>query len=128
MAELNTILHVDDDEDILEITRMALQLVDKFELHQCSSGAEALQVIDSVKPDLLLLDVMMPEMTGPELWDLIRSRDGTADIPVVFMTAKAEARISEELRDRGALAVVTKPFDPMTLGAQIRAAWAEKIS
>ncbi len=124
MAELTTILHVDDDEDILEITRMALQLVDTFELHQCSSGSAALEVIDAVNPDLLLLDVMMPEMTGPELWEAVRSRKDSADIPVIFMTAKAENTISSDLRNRGALEVVTKPFDPMTLGAQIRAAWA----
>jgi CheY-like chemotaxis protein len=124
MTDLKMILHVDDDEDILEITRMALQLVDTFELHQCSSGRDALQAIDRLDPDLLLLDVMMPEMTGPELWDAIRARTGRADLPAVFMTAKAESRISEDLMDRGALKVVTKPFDPMTLGAQIREAWA----
>ena len=124
MSDLKTILHVDDDEDILEITRMALQLVDKFELHQCSSGPEALSVIDSVKPDLLLLDVMMPEMTGPELWEEVRAQPANHGMPVVFMTAKAESKISAELMERGALKVVTKPFDPMTLGSQIRAAWA----
>jgi len=126
MTELKTILHVDDDEDILEITRMALQLVDTFELHQCASGSAALEAIDAVNPDLLLLDVMMPEMTGPELWEAVRSREDSADIPVVFMTAKAENTLSAELRNRGALEVVTKPFDPMTLGSQIRAAWAAR--
>jgi CheY-like chemotaxis protein len=124
MPELKTILHVDDDEDILEITRMALQLVDQFELRQFDSGEAALEAIPEVKPDLLLLDVMMPGMTGPELWDSIRSRPGAADIPAIFVTAKAEDKMSNELRQRGALEVVTKPFDPMTLGAQLRAAWA----
>lgn len=124
MPELKTILHVDDDEDILEITRMALQLVDQFELRQFDSGEAALEAIPEVQPDLLLLDVMMPGMTGPELWDNVRSRPGTADIPAVFVTAKAEDKMSNELRQRGALEVVTKPFDPMTLGAQLRAAWA----
>jgi CheY-like chemotaxis protein len=123
MAELKTILHVDDDEDILEITRMALQLVDSFELRQFDSGHDALAALPEVKPDLLLLDVMMPGMTGPELWDRIRQMGGAGDIPAIFVTAKAEARISDELLERGALDVVTKPFDPMTLGAQIRAAW-----
>jgi DNA-binding response OmpR family regulator len=124
MTDLKTILHVDDDEDILEITRMALQLVDSFSLHQCSCGPDALAVIDSVQPDLLLLDVMMPGMTGPELWEEVRARPDRAEVPVIFMTAKAETKISTDLMGRGALKVVTKPFDPMTLGAEIRKAWA----
>ena len=126
MSELKTILHVDDDEDILEITRMALQLVDTFELHQCDCGPDALEALDSMNPDLLLLDVMMPGMTGPELWEKVRARPDRAEIPVVFMTAKAETKISTDLMNRGALKVVTKPFDPMTLGAELRTAWAER--
>lgn len=124
MAELRTIVHVDDDEDILEITRMALQLVDDFELRQFHSGEAALDAINEAKPDLLLLDVMMPGITGPELWDSVCSQPGGEGIPAVFVTAKAEEKMSSELRRRGALDVVTKPFDPMTLGAQLRAAWA----
>jgi CheY-like chemotaxis protein len=125
MSELRTILHVDDDEDILEITRMALQIVDDFELRQFASGPKALEAVGDVEPDLLLLDVMMPGMTGPELWDSIGTRADGTSIPAIFVTAKAEDRMSAELKARGALAVVTKPFDPMTLGAQIRAAWAQ---
>jgi len=123
-TELKRIVHVDDDEDILEIARMALQLVDSFDLHQFSSAAAALKDIDDIAPDLLLLDVMMPDMTGPELWDELRRRGQDHAPPAVFMTAKAEERLAVELRERGALDVVTKPFDPMTLGARIRDAWA----
>ena len=126
MAELNTILHVDDDEDILEITRMALQLVDSFDLHQCLRTADALAAVPRVKPDLLLLDYMMPEMSGPELWAAVRQVPGFETVPAIFMTAKAEDRIYSELRDAGALDVVTKPFDPMTLGAHIRSVWAAR--
>jgi CheY-like chemotaxis protein len=66
---------------------------------------------------------MMPGMTGPELWDKVREIPDVSDIPAIFVTAKAENEITDDLRARGALEVVTKPFDPMTLGAQIRAAW-----
>lgn len=124
MAELNSILHVDDDADILEITRMALQIVDSFELHQFNSGQAALDALGNLQPDLLLLDFMMPGMTGPDFWDAAKTKSGRSDIPTIFMTAKAEDEISEELLNRGALAVITKPFDPMSLGKQIRAAWS----
>lgn len=126
MTELKTILHVDDDEDILEIARMALQLVDNFDLHQFSSGPSALASLDTVAPQLLLLDVMMPGMTGPELSCHIRSIDRHKDIPVIFMTAKAEDSMSKELLESGALGVITKPFDPMTLGSQIRSIWSKQ--
>lgn len=123
MPELKTILHVDDDDDILEIARMALQLVDNFDLHQFNSGPAALDALDEVAPQLLLLDVMMPGMTGPELSGRIRSMDKHRDIPVIFMTAKAEDSLSKELLENGALGVITKPFDPMTLGSEIRSIW-----
>lgn len=123
MSELKTILHVDDDKDILEIARMALTLVDSFELHQFTSGTDALAAIGSIQPDLLLLDVMMPNMSGPEVWKEAVSTLET-EIPTIFMTAKAEDEMSEELKTNGALEVITKPFDPMTLGAQIRTAWS----
>ncbi|MEN8659916.1 response regulator [Marivita sp.] len=126
MTELKTILHVDDDEDILVIARMALQLVDTFEIHQFNSGPAALAALDDVKPQLLLFDVMMPGMTGPELAEKIKFTDQHRDIPIIFMTAKAEDAMSKELLEGGALDVITKPFDPMTLGQQIRAAWQSR--
>ncbi|WP_439523306.1 response regulator [Marivita sp.] len=126
MTTLTTILHVDDDEDILEIARMALQLVDNFDLYQCNSGPKALEMLDDVKPQLLLLDVMMPSMTGPDLFDIVRSNERHRDIPAIFMTAKAEDEMSKKLLEGGALDVFTKPFDPMTLGSQIRTVWAKR--
>jgi DNA-binding response OmpR family regulator len=127
MSELRTILHVDDDEDILEIARMALEMVDDFDLHQFPSGADALEGLKSLSPQLFLLDVMMPGMSGPELSQKIKAYPDHRDTPTIFMTAKAEDATSKELLEGGALDVITKPFDPMTLGAQIRTIWAEKV-
>jgi DNA-binding response OmpR family regulator len=127
MSELRTILHVDDDEDILEIARMALEMVDDFDLHQFPSGADALEGLKSLSPQLFLLDVMMPGMSGPELSQKIKAHPDHRDTPTIFMTAKAEDATSKELLEAGALDVITKPFDPMTLGAQIRTIWAEKV-
>ena len=128
MTELRTILHVDDDEDILEIARMALEMVDDFELHQFQSGAAALEGLKTLSPQLFLLDVMMPGMPGPELSEAIKAHPEHRDTPTIFMTAKAEDATSKELLEAGALDVITKPFDPMTLGAQIRAIWAKNVS
>ena len=124
MKELNKILHVDDDGDIREIARMALELVAQMTVHQCSSGKEALEQAEGFQPDLFLLDVMMPEMSGEETWRKLLEIPALAGVPAIFMTAKAEASISRDLRQAGAIAVITKPFDPMTLGDQIREAWA----
>ena len=123
MTELKKILHVDDDDDILEIAKMALELVDNFELHQFNSAQSALPHIERIAPQLLLFDVMMPGMTGPQLSEMLRSNPATRNIPTIFMTAKAEDTMSMELIQGGALTVITKPFDPMTLGTQIREAW-----
>ena len=126
MTELHTILHVDDDPDILEIARVALGVLDTFQLHQSNSGKKALEDIETAKPDLLLLDVMMPEMTGPDLWKKLKEDPAHSDIPAIFMTAMAEDAMAEELLQDGALAVITKPFDPMQLGEKIRDAWTKQ--
>ncbi|SHG79636.1 response regulator [Marivita hallyeonensis] len=125
MPELKTILHVDDDEDILEIAKLSLEVVDNFELYQFNSGAAALEAFDSIAPQLLLLDVMMPAMTGPELWQRVKQDYADRTVPTIFMTAKAEEATSRDLITAGALEVITKPFDPMSLGGQVRDAWTQ---
>jgi DNA-binding response OmpR family regulator len=122
-AAPSVILHVDDDRDTLEITRLALQVVDSFTLHQFDNAEAALSQAVDLRPDLLLLDVMMPGMSGPELWRALRVMQGAGEIPTIFMTARADDEALSDLVRRGALHVITKPFDPMTLGAQIREAW-----
>lgn len=119
----SVILHVDDDRDTLEITRLALQLVDSFIVHQFDNAEAALSQALELRPDLLLLDVMMPGMSGPELWSALRIMQGADEIPTIFMTARADDDASADLVRQGALHVIIKPFDPMTLGAEIREAW-----
>lgn len=116
------ILHVEDDGDIREITRIALSLCKDFEVLQCASGQEALELMESYRPDLFLLDLMMPGMTGQQLLDEIRCLKGLQDIPVIFMTARAQEVDVEKLRKAGAMSVIRKPFDPMTLGEVIKSA------
>ena len=123
MQELSKILHVEDDLDIQAIAQIALETIGGFEVLQCSSGQEALKAAPDFKPDLFLLDVMMPGMTGPETLAALRELPGMADIPAIFMTAKAQRDEVAEFLALGAIEVVVKPFEPMELAGEIRAAW-----
>jgi len=123
---LNRILMVEDDADIRTVAEMALTLVGAMTVRVCASGVEALEAIDAFAPQLVLLDVMMPEMDGPTVLARLRERPGSARIPVVFMTAKAQSDEIAHLRALGALGVVAKPFDPMTLAATLGEIWERR--
>lgn len=123
MSKLERILHVDDDEDIRTLTKMALELVGKYEVEQFPTGEAALENPAGLTSQLFLLDYMMPGMSGEELWRNLKSVPGLEDVPVVFMTAKAEAAFSERLMEMGALAVIMKPFEIAELSAQIADIW-----
>lgn len=114
------ILYVDDDDDIREIAQMSLELDPDLEVRLCSSGAEAIDAVASWTPDLVLLDVMMPGMDGPEALARLRDDASSAAIPVVFITARSQEKEVERLKALGAAGVIAKPFDPMTLAKQAR--------
>ena len=120
---LQKILYVEDEKDIQTVARMALEMVGKFTVKTCSSGGEALGEFTAFRPDLVLLDVMMPEMDGPTTLARIRELAGGERIPVVFMTAKVQPHEIANLKKLGALDVIAKPFDPMTLSNSIRTIW-----
>jgi CheY-like chemotaxis protein len=114
------VLHVDDEPDIREIVEMSLGLDPALTVRSCSSGGDALAAAVAWSPDLILLDVMMPMMDGPTTLTHLRQSPRTADIPVVFMTARAQPRELEHFVSLGAEGVIAKPFDPMTLAAAVR--------
>lgn len=116
------LLHVEDDIDIREIALLALELSGEFDVVQCASGPDAIAMLEQFTPDVLLLDMMMPGMTGKETLTHIRAIEGFAQTPAVLMTARAQLSQLEELRAVGAAEVISKPFDPMVLGDQIKAA------
>ena len=123
MSKLERILHVDDDDDVRAIVQITLELVGGYSLHQCASGPEAIETAVAFKPQLFLLDVMMPIMTGEETWRQLALQLELKDVPAIFMTAKAERRNIEKLMGQGALAVITKPFDPAQLCERIEQEW-----
>jgi CheY-like chemotaxis protein len=114
------ILHVDDEPDIREVVELSLSLDPDFMLQGCGSGSDALAVAAEWQPDMILLDVMMPVMDGPATLVQLRENGRTASIPVIFMTARAQAREVDRFRSLGAVGVIPKPFDPMTLAASVR--------
>jgi two-component system OmpR family response regulator len=118
--KISKILLVDDDPSIRRITQIGLTGVGKFEVVLASSGTEALDLVISEKPDLILLDVMMPRMDGPATLSKLRELGVLDHVPVIFMTAKVQKQEVEAYLELGACGVVSKPFDPMTLSAQVQ--------
>ena len=123
MSELERILYVEDEPDIRAVAEIALETVAGFTLLTCSSGEEALAKAVEFAPDLLLLDVMMPNMDGPSTLQELRKLPELSNTPAMFMTAKVQPQEIEHFKSLGAIEVIPKPFDPMTLGEQIKAAW-----
>lgn len=116
------ILVIDDTEDVRAVAGMALELNQDMIVRTCGSGAEGLQIAAKWKPDLILLDVQMPEMSGPETLELLRSGEQTTSIPVIFFTASVgqnDKSRRDVLLQLGAQGLISKPFDPMALAGQV---------
>lgn len=118
---MRKILYVDDDDDIREIALMCLTVEPDLDPRGAASGQEALDLVESWEPDLILLDVMMPGMDGPATLKKLIERRGAKLAPVVFCTARAQARDLSHYSALGAAGVIAKPFDPMSLGKQAKA-------
>lgn len=126
MTELNRILYVEDEPDIRDIARLALEAIGGYDVMLCESGREALKELPQFKPQLILLDVMMPAMDGPTTFAAIRQLPRGRDIPVIFMTAKVQAHEIAAYRAMGSIGVISKPFDAMLLASQIRELWDKR--
>ena len=122
---LEKILYVEDEQEIREVANLALETVGGFSLKSCGSGPEAVDIAPSYQPDLLLLDVMMPEMDGPATLEEIRKIPGLESVPVIFMTANVQPQEVSHYQKLGALDIIPKPFDPMTLAETVRVIWGK---
>ena len=120
---LNRILLVEDESDIQAVAQLALEAVGGFTVKICCSGNEALHEVPTFEPDLILLDVMMPVMDGPSTLKALRQLPLTAETPVIFMTAKVQPQERRYYEELGAIGVIPKPFDPITLSSTIQTIW-----
>ncbi|GGB70137.1 response regulator [Shewanella inventionis] len=116
---LEKILHIEDDESIRVIVDMALVDISGYTLVSCASGQDAINQVEQYTPNLILLDAMMPGMDGLQTLIELRKKSSYQQIPVVFMTARIQQSEQQEYLDAGAVAVIEKPFDPMSLGNQL---------
>lgn len=120
---LSRVVYVEDEPDIQAIVRIALEAIGGLQVTIFNSGQEAIARAADQQPQLLVLDVMMPGLDGPSTLRLLREQPGMQHVPAVFMTAKAQPQEIEQLLQQGAIAVVSKPFDPMQLAEQLQRHW-----
>jgi CheY-like chemotaxis protein len=120
---LSRICYVEDDEDIQKIVRMSLERIGKMTVEVVGDPMVAIERIVAFKPDLVMLDWMMPGMDGPALYRKMLELPETNSLPVVFITAKASQRELDELCKLGAAGTISKPFSPKDLPEQLRAIW-----
>ena len=123
---LEKIMLVEDDGDIRTVAAMSLEMVGGLNVLACESGEAALDAIAAFGPQLVLLDVMMPGMNGPEVLARMRARPEGAQVPVAFMTAKVQPEEIRALLALGVIDVIAKPFDPMTLPDRVKALWGRE--
>ncbi len=119
------ICYVEDDEDIQRIVRMSLERVGKMTVAVVSDPTRAIETMAEFKPDMVMLDWMMPVLDGPALFRQMKLRPDTNALPVVFITAKASQRDLDELKTLGAAGTISKPFSAKDLPDQLRAIWAK---
>jgi CheY-like chemotaxis protein len=124
-APLDRILLVEDDPDIQAVARLSLERIGRFTLRICPSGLDALAVAPGFRPQMILLDVKLPEIDGPETLARLRQLPALDRTPVVFLTAKSQADEVQGYRKLGAAEVIPKPFDPRSLPGRLQQIWEQ---
>lgn len=118
MAEKNILL-IDDEETIQEVVRVGIEIEAGWQVESASSGLAGIDLAQNLQPDVILLDVMMPDLDGIDTLSRLKNNAQTSDIPVIFLTAKAQAEEKKQFQSLGVLDVITKPFNSMTLASRI---------
>ncbi len=113
------VLIIDDEESIQTIVQFGLNLSHNWTVFCASSGMDGLAIAEQSHPDVILLDVMMPEMDGPATFKALKANPATQNIPVILLTAKAQTSDRRQLQTLGVSGVITKPFNSLHLAAEI---------
>jgi two-component system, OmpR family, response regulator len=121
--KFHSVLYVDDDPDICEVVQATLRLIADLDVHTAGSGEQAIDIAYELRPDLVLMDVTMPGLDGPSTFKCMRESALIADIPVIFMTAKVLPTEIAHFLQLGAIGVIGKPFDPLSLYDDVFALW-----
>ena len=117
------ILYIEDEPDIREVAKLVLEMLGGYKVHLCASGSEALHYLSDHVPDLILLDVMMPDMDGPGTALAIGQLPQARHVPIIFMTAKLPSHARDEAQISACIGIIPKPFNAVTLTEQIQALW-----
>lgn len=116
------ILLIDDEAPLRRITQLTLKITANWEVIVAESGQEGLEQAEAMQPDAILLDLMMPQMDGMATLRRLQQNPTTRQIPVIILTAKAQALYQFQYEGLEATAIFIKPFDPVNLAQQIREA------
>jgi len=114
-----SILLIDDEPNLAQVIAVCLESFKGWKVCVVNSGKEGLQVVEALKPDVILLDVMMPEMDGIEVLQNLQKNPAIRDIPVIFLTAKVQTSDREKFAELDIVGIVAKPFDPLKIADEI---------
>lgn len=126
-TELRSILYVEDDLHVRTTAKLVLEVIGKFAVRECRSGYEALDAADGFRPDLILLDVMMPDLDGLATLRLLRTLPHLADTPALFVTSLTTPDDIERYMAAGAIGVIAKPLVPLRLAGQVHRLWEQRL-
>jgi len=128
MKELKKILYTDDEPDVETVVEITVQTICDYDIKICPSGKELVECVEEYSPDLILINIMMPEMEGQETFQNLKNNEKTKDIPIIFITTKTQINEFEIFKDLGVIGLITKPFDPIKLCSDIDRIWKDKYN
>jgi CheY-like chemotaxis protein len=123
---LHSILYVEDDVHMRTTAKLVLEVIGRFHVRECCSGREALLAARDFYPDLIVLDVMMPELDGVGTLDMLRRLPHLANTPALFVTSMTEPDDIARYLEAGAFGVIPKPVAPLRLSGQLNELWAQR--